>query len=234
MAGHPQEIIRKRKYLFTVSHMRARTTLLSHIFGSNTEICGHNELHISYRTTFDIYRLKANLLKEHNYTSATYLHDKILHNKLEIDPGLFGDQLKVVLVVREPVATLNSMAEMHRKVWGNDNYTHLEDYYCKRLAWLSENFGAIKDRVLFIDSDMMVKEPDNVLNELSKYLNLKVPLVKEYQVFGDTGQAGKGDPGDNIKSGQIVNTGRSADKKYNFGYSKAIQSHKMCSSLFQS
>ncbi len=216
-----KELLRPRNYIFIVSHMRARTTLLSHILASNTEICGHEEQHISYVRNIDLFKLKAQLRKEENYLEAKYLCDKLLHNRLSINERLFSKSDKFVVVVREPIGTFNSMAKMHIELWGNKNYMHLQDYYFKRLEYLKTFINKNRGVTFCIDSDKLEKDAANTLKELSGFLHLNSPLSSEYRTFDTTGEPGKGDPGVNIKSGKIVKVNREIGEVFDFDYNRA-------------
>lgn len=86
---------RRYQNLFLISHMRARTSLLSHIMGSHAEIAGYYEQHIAHWKRASDLRLRASLLEERLITPDTrYLLDKVLHVHLDPPPeapavGLF-------------------------------------------------------------------------------------------------------------------------------------------------
>jgi hypothetical protein len=200
----PQE-----KYIFMLSHMRSRSSLLSHILGSNDEICGYSELHYSYPKVPSLVNMHVELYQDLSCDfTDKYLFDKLLHNSMLLnDDVLERTKPKVILLYRAPQSTLKSIINMG-DLTGDDGYKNQSiatDYYCNRLRRLAEY--AKKDiDVLFIDSDELVNNTEEVLIKLSNWLCLASPLSSNYTIFNRTGVTGAGDPSKNIMSGQIVKT----------------------------
>ena len=67
----PLNIFFKPKYLFIFSHMRSRSSVLSHILGSNSQICGYSELQIPYIDKASIEKMRSLLSAEQKCTHST-------------------------------------------------------------------------------------------------------------------------------------------------------------------
>jgi hypothetical protein len=61
MLANPSNYISNNRYIFILSHMRSRSSLLSHILGSNREINGHSELHQNYTGRKSLLEMKLNI-----------------------------------------------------------------------------------------------------------------------------------------------------------------------------
>jgi hypothetical protein len=185
--------------------MRSRTSLLSHILGSNQEICGHHELHIKYRSYKDVLGLKYSLIDEPNYISSSYLFDKILHNHLDISQNfIFKYKPKLIITIRRPAETINSIINMNIKTRQSYTTQEVVKYYVNRLAYLANFSESHSNNYYFFESDSLIKNTKFVLEDISRYLSLSSPLNEEYNIFRGTGDPGKGDISDHIKSGKII------------------------------
>ena len=203
---HPGRLLQDKSYVLILSHMRSRSTLLSHILGSHPEICGYKELHLSYTSILSLLKLRVALEGIENFNQCRYLLDKALHNKLVIDTNIFNGKLKIIMLLREPRGTVSSMFKMHQKLNQNDNYLHLVQYYKDRLSYLHDFAEQHDHEYLFIESDNLISDADQELQRISEYLALKAPLQAQYKQFSETGIAGSGDPSENIKAGEIIDT----------------------------
>jgi len=205
MLKAPQHLIKRQTRLVLVSHMRARTSLLSHILGSNPEVAGYYEQHISHKR-FDIdLRLRVKMAAEGLLQSETrYLFDKTLHTHL--DP--FGEARIVQLVMlREPAATVASIVRMgleRNTVWQDEELGFA--YYCHRLKEIGYHFEQSKSPCAFINSDALVNSPTEILAKLTEFLDLNTALESEYKSFDKTGHAGSGDPSGALDAGKVVSS----------------------------
>ena len=209
----PQNIFCETKYLFVLGHMRSRSTLLSHILGSNPNICGHGELHHAYLHPLSLMKIRLDLnLDSDEPLKNKYLLDKLLHNRnIVSDKVLETIQPKVIFLIRQPESALKSIINMGRK--GRDaglaQYEPVDgalDYYVSRLAMLEMYANKLQGNYFFIESDELINQPDDMLARLSVWLELEQPLDKNYSIFHNTGKAGTGDMSKNIKSGKILKT----------------------------
>jgi hypothetical protein len=64
----------RTQYLFVISHMRSRSSLLSHILGSHPQVIGYSELHQSYQRWSDLLwrRTLAYLERRGGYETSTF------------------------------------------------------------------------------------------------------------------------------------------------------------------
>ena len=210
IALRPQNIFCDTKHIFLFSHMRSRSSVLSHILGSNQEICGYRELHISYRDRFALYEMRALLAEELNCElEGKFLFDKALHNKHHFSDDVFAAASpKVIFLLRSAESTLRSIINMG-ELTGDAGYKNPKMavyYYCSRLEELTSYAKRLNGNYFYIDSDSLVDEPEPLLQNLSTWLGLKQPLAKSYSTFDHTGKAGHGDPSVNIKSGVLKKT----------------------------
>jgi len=215
LALKPSVLTARSKYLFILSHMRSRSTVLSHVLGSNKGICGYSELFSSYNNYIDLLKLRIRRYKELQCEPKDkYILDKLLHNHIDISSEIFGSQTpKVILLIREPESTIKSIINMGHKVEDDwlKNEKNATEYYCARLSRLTEYAQILDGSYFFIESDDIVNNTDTVLNELSNWLNLDSPLENSYSIFGNTGKPGHGDPSNNILSRKITKTDSNSD-----------------------
>ena len=195
--------------------MRSRSSVLSHILGSHHKICGYSELHHSYYNSISLLKMRSRISEELQCKIKNkYLLDKLLHNKL-----VFSEELlrrvrpKIIFLLREPESTIKSIMNMGQITnieWYKDPEKAME-YYCSRLSKLENYSKKMNGNYFFIDSDDLVEDTENILNTLSNWLNLEEPLKKKYSIFPHTGEAGYGDPSQNIRSGIIKKTESHSD-----------------------
>ncbi len=205
---HPS-LLWSYRHLFLVSHMRSRSTLLSHILGSSQNIAGYFEQHRSYKRYHDLLRLRRDLLKLSSRRCQYYL-DKVLHDRLELaDCVLEHRKCKFIFLLRSGTETINSILRMiadgHSEP-RDDPLEYARSYYlqrCKRLVYYAERCG---QSAMFVDSESLVSQPKVVLQKLSKWLGLASPLSETYDLFEHTGKVGFGDFSENISVGRIVDT----------------------------
>lgn len=205
-----QNITCRTKYLFILSHMRSRSSVLAHILGSSPDICGYSELGLSYRGCMSLMKMRYKLSKDLECKlNHKYLLDKILHDRLIVsDKVLEIAKPKIIFLLREPENTIKSIINMgyiENIEWCRDP-VKATDYYCSRLSRLEEYAKKIKGGYFFIDSNDLMDKTESILDGLTKWLNLHKPLDKRYSVFRYTGKPGHGDPSDNIKSGILTKT----------------------------
>ncbi len=206
---NPQIITSESKYIFLLSHMRSRSSLISHILGSNPDIIGYYEFHSSYLTQMDLIKTRIKLFREFKCRFLNkYIYNKILQNKHIIDYNLFDGKLKLVFLIREPERTIKSIINMSLVVDGewHDYPNKILNYYISRLLFLQNYAKVVKGDFFFIDSDDFMINTDTVLDNLSNWLELREPLKKEYLTFNKTGKPGPGDFSEHIKTGVVKET----------------------------
>lgn len=198
-----------------LSHMRSRSSLLSHIIGSNNEISGYSELSIPYSKSFGLEKQKVILHKDElAVNSSMKLFDKILHNSFDFKELsiLNSTDNDVVIMIRNPRATIKSIVTMGVKN-NNAKYADINwacEYYKERVTKIVKMSSSL-ERFFLLDSEAIVDSPVESLNQLSEYLNLSTPLSPQYDSFNKTGMKKSGDTSENIKKGEIVKTKENND-----------------------
>ncbi len=197
--------------IFLLSHMRARTSLAAHIFGSHPEINGYYEMHISYEDVSALERqlaafLESDVLK----ANSRYLFDKLLHNDYLLRPERLGlANLKILISLAEPEHTLKSIVHLfaHKEVV--DLYAspaEAANYYATRVQALAEFAQTASQSYFYFDAELWQHAPEKLLSRLTQWLELDTPLSDRYQLFSQTGKIGKGDSSPRIYRGSIDKT----------------------------
>jgi hypothetical protein len=210
LASNPRLITCRTKYLFLFSHMRSRSSVLSHILGSSSDITGYTELQIPYLTRAHLLKMKLLLYQDFKIDlQGQYLLDKILHNKVAFSSEILRvANPKIIFLLRKPKDTIKSIVHMNL-VTGIRDYSTVEEaleYYCSRLLQLERLSKKMSGRYFFVESDELIDNADEVLSRLSDWLQLENKLSKYYSTFEKTGTPGFGDPLENIKSGVLRKT----------------------------
>lgn len=211
-------ILYPSKYIFIFSHMRSRSSVLSHVLGSNPDICGHSELHLPYKGRMSLLKMRIELFNDLKCNlKDKYLLDKILHD-FQFSEKIFEIvKPKVIFLLRDPESTIKSIINMGYLTgieWYKDP-KQASDYYCTRLLQLEEFAKRTGDDYFFVESNELVNNTESILERLTQWLNLDEPLDKRYSVFHNTGKTGRrgGDPSNNIKSGILEKTNDYPDIK---------------------
>jgi hypothetical protein len=203
---HPS-ILRPYKRIILLSHMRANTSLLGHVLGSNPQIEGYYELHIGYYSWKSFIRQKLKYFSEHSpKKNATYMFDKVLHNEHYVNPDVFSSDDIVIIMVRDPISTIKSIQKLFLKVDPSHENTNPENaraYYISRLEQLINLAKKLQGQYYFLNADDLTQSPDSILDFLTKKLELKTPLSKKYNLFKNTGVKGTGDSSENMVKGEI-------------------------------
>ncbi|MCQ8847219.1 sulfotransferase family protein [Alteromonas stellipolaris] len=210
LAGNSGLLISRPQRIYMLSHMRSRSSLLSHILGSNPEISGYSELSIKYRDRFSCLDQKIKLHQDGLVVdSSVKLFDKILHNSFDFKSTspLNSNGVDVLIMLRPPESTIKSIVTMGEKN-GNTKYADVNwasKYYVSRVEKLCTIANEL-ERFFFVKSDDIVENSEVTLSKLSNFLRLQNPLTVEYGSFNLTGKKKSGDTSENIKAGKIVKT----------------------------
>jgi len=203
---HPS-ILKPYKRIILLSHMRANTSLFGHVLGSNPEIEGYYELHMGYFSWKSLIRQKLKYFSEHRpKKNSKYIFDKVLHNEHYVDTGVFSDNDIFIIMIREPIATIQSIQKLFAKVDPKHEYNdekHARSYYVTRLEKLVNMANTLNGRYLFINADNLTQSPDSILSGLTEQLALTKPLSKRYKKLKNTGLKGAGDSSENMFKGEI-------------------------------
>lgn len=210
VATHPGTLLAPARYLFVLSHMRSRSTALTHVLGSHAEVYGYTELHRSYDTPTSLLGMRIDLRSDIGGSFAgCYLLDKVLHDLHVVPVELLArPDVRTLFLLREPVGTLASivhMARTRRLRSFNDGPAAL-DYYCGRLATLERLARALDGRFFHLSADDLVDRTEPTLAALSSWLGLRTPLVNAYRTFAHTGAGARGDSSAMIQRGHLAPT----------------------------
>lgn len=205
---HPRVFNQELKYLFLFSHMRSRSSLLSHLLGNHPEIVGYKEHFGIYNSNKHFQRLRLESWKEFHWDSPKYLLDKILHPHLTPTQNCFDEHpIRSIFFLRKPDQTIPSIVSMWKKR-KDPMETLIENattYYCDRIREITELATRLDPATwIFFDSNRIVTDTDQVLAELQTFLELTEPLSKTYKLFEGTGKPRLGDPSKYIKAGKVL------------------------------
>jgi len=209
-------LLRSRKYLFIVSHMRSYSTLLAHILGSHKEISGYAESNLSYRGNADLFKLRCVTCLHGNFKNdCVYVLDKIIASTVEVsDRVLANPDIVFLFLIRRPGPTLKSIVNILRREaeklgssWDEQSlYESGLARYLAHLDSLSDTARRISKqgrRPVLLEAERILEETATVLKQLESHLRLGSKLGENYSVFEYTGEYFKGDVSDYIRSGSI-------------------------------
>ena len=203
-------------FILVVSHMRSFSSLLCHILGSHPEISGYGEAQQPYRGRIDLDRLARKVRTQiGDVPLARFVLDKVLHNHLEIAPGVLArPDVRCLFLLREPRDTMSSVVNMARSLGHAGRFAdpgQVASYYAGRVAQI-ERYSALPDiDAVFVDAARLIDDTEAVLAGLTQWLGLASPLVPEYRTFPLTGRPGHGDTSANIRAGKVI---RDADLRH--------------------
>jgi len=202
------QILRPKRHVLLLSHMRAYTSLFGHILGSHPEIEGYYEMHIGYHSWKSLIKQKHLYYKEHKHkTTAHYMFDKVLHNEHHVSSDfLLNKNVIPIFSLRAPEETIPSILSLYQKVNPTHQFNNIEfatNYYIARLECLSSLSGKIPNQFYYIDAKMLVSNSPVTLKKLSDILQLNSDLLPEYKSMEKTGKGNSGDHSNELKTGEI-------------------------------
>jgi hypothetical protein len=207
--GSPEPARHTGSFILVVSHMRSFSSVLCHILGSHPEISGYGEAQQPYRGRIDLDRLARTVRGQMGDARlGRFVLDKILHNHLEIAPGVLArPDVRCLFLLREPRDTVPSIVNMVRSLRHDGPLADPEQaagYYVGRVAQI-EHYSALPGlNAVFVDAARLVDDTDAVLAGLSRWLGLASPLLPEYRTFPLTGRPRHGDTSPNIRAGKVI------------------------------
>lgn len=192
-----------RRYLFLLGTMRSGSTLLASILCSHPAVFGYGETHVVYRSAADFGELEARVCRAHGIDPADIgprrVLDKLLHDGLIRDPGIFGEiDLTCLFLLREPRRTLQSLVYQLGSTL-DDAFT----YYQERLASL-DRYAEAFPRSAFLTYEDLAGDPQRTLTGLTAFLGLDPPLVAEYRLQPLHDVKGVGDRSAAIRAGRVL------------------------------
>jgi hypothetical protein len=196
-------------FILVVSHMRSFSSLLCHILGSHPEISGYGETQQPYSGRIDLHRLARTVRGQiGDVPLGRFVLDKILHNHLELAPGVLArPEVRCLFLLREPRDTMSSIVNMVRSLGRDGPFaepTQVAEYYVGRVAQIEHYSGLPGLDAAFVDAARLIADTDAVLASLTRWLGLASPLVPEYRTFPLTGRPGHGDTSPNIRAGKVI------------------------------
>ena len=187
--------------------MRSYSSLLCHILGSHPQVDGYCETHIKYRSKLDLLRLRGRVVKlTGEPLRGRYVLDKVLHDYPLAASILRSRRTLAIVLLRRPVATVQSIVNMGLHYSNVAWYQDLElvaRYYEARLAALVRQSGELRGRVLFVEAETLLSRTAQLLQRVSGWLQLGEPLHADYRRFAHTGEGGYGDPSGVITTGRL-------------------------------
>lgn len=197
------------KPILLLSHMRAYTSLISHILGSNPEINGYYEMHIGYYSWKSLIRQKLRYLKNHELKpSSRYIFDKVLHNSHHINSTLFKDnKAHTIITLREPAQTIPSIISLFNQTNKNNEcatFIGAVEYYRERLNQLALYSTELKGSFIYFDAENIKHNTQELFSFIQDEIVLKHPLSAYYDIQKMTGVRNAGDLSKNIKEGKII------------------------------
>ena len=201
-------IARPNKHIFLLSHMRAYTSLLGHIVGSNPAICGYYEMHIGYHSWKSLIRQKMLYFeKEEPKNGFSFMFDKVLHNEHSISLDVLNShRAKAIFCLRQPQDVIPSILKLYGDLDPSHEFnseTFATQYYVQRLAMLAGIAQSVDREFFYFDADSIRLESDECLASLSDWLELQTPLSDTYALQQNTSKKRYGDSSDAIRAGRI-------------------------------
>lgn len=204
-------VVRPRRSLFLVSHMRSYSSLMGHILGSHESINGYAELHNEYSNFTHLYRMRAKVaMMGTGRLKGPYVLDKVLFNRWTLAPEILSrNEVYTIFFVRDPEATIPSLVSMaggpkNADVNWKADVEKATEYYVERVDNLVEIAATKPKHSAFFVAERLIDRTDETLAMLTSYLGLKSPLKPDYQKFENTQKRGFGDPGKYIATGTVV------------------------------
>ncbi len=210
----PTIFFSKKKYILIVSHMRSRSSLLSHIF-----ISGYAEISQAYHSFRDFLGLRYEVWSSNNHSlQGDYVLDKVLHNRYCIaDSVLLSPSVYICYLLRRPEDSIRSimqLVKMHpgASVWQSPE--RASRYYQARISQMARYGKKDSHQSFFIESDDLIDKTEMALGSISNWLALDEPLRSSYFLFERPGEPGYGDPSKAILAGMVISNKDSYEDIY--------------------
>lgn len=199
---------RRHQNIFLLSHMRAYTSLLGHIMGSNPQVCGYYEMHIGYHSWKSLIRQKLLYFQdEAAKPDLTYMFDKVLHNDHDVAVHLLDlPRVKTLFALRHPAQTIPSILNLYRTVDPSHEYNSAEfstNYYIGRLLELERLASTMQNAFFYFDAEAVKEDTRHTLAQLSDWLELATPLQPEYELQKKTSAERAGDASPRLRAGVV-------------------------------
>lgn len=193
--------------------MRSYSSVLAHVLGNSPEIDGYGETHLQYRDKHDLCRLRKKVAHSTGVIPrGRWLLDKVLQNNILLpDDMIVKGNMRAIIFLRSPESTIRSIVTMLRARKRDPSFPVPSpdwacDYYVSRLHRLRMDGERLGKYGIYFDAEALIHHTHGILDSLSNWLELKLPLTPSYQVSLRTGEFGFGDPSSNIYAGRILNS----------------------------
>ena len=225
-------VLLPKQHVFLLSHMRAYTSLFGHIMGSNPEICGYYEMHIGYYSWKSLVRQKLLYFKnEEIKPKFSRMFDKVLHNDHQVSNNILNSKrTKTIFSLRRPQDTIPSILHLYKDVDPSHEFnseSFATDYYMQRLSELESLAGSLQQAFFYFDAESLKQDPNECLECLSDWLQLRIPLSPNYGLQKNTSKKRFGDTSANLEAGRVIE-GKSAYTDFRFDadtMNEAIRMH---------
>lgn len=191
------------RVVWILAHMRSGSSLLQHLLISHPRIFGCGERNATYGSERDLDRLAVDVYYRRRELWRRYplLVDQINHDRFLIDESLL-DHPRVcpIFLIRRPEDAVASMVDVLGRHYGMTRQQAV-DYYVERLDALAR-YAELCRHAFFLTYEDLLENTREILADLTTFLELKSPLVEQYQTFSFTGRSG--DPSPRIHSGRVV------------------------------
>lgn len=188
-----------------MGHMRAGSTLLTHVLLGHPDLIGCGERNAAYRSTTDLDKLEiaSRMHRRAGLRRVRYAVDQVNHDLLTPEPGLLADErVRCIFLIRDPDPTIRSILELTRRYYEPWSEARAEDYYVSRLGTLARHADIIgRDRLVALTYGELVTQTQSALRRIESFLGLESPLHERYALQKFTGV--RGDPAEKILSGRI-------------------------------
>lgn len=214
---HTFKIIKPKKHIVLLSHMRAYTSLLGHIFGSHENIEGYYEMHTGYYSWKSSLKVKLMYYQEHaTKPQGLFMFDKVLHNEHFVSPELLNTpQFFTLIAIRDPQTTIRSILSHYQKVNPEHEYNNFDfayRYYQQRVQNLSAIAEQIEGQFVYFDADAIKTKSEQTLATISSVLGLNNQLTPNYTKMEKTGARFSGDNSSELFSGEIQTQRKARDE----------------------
>jgi len=153
-------------------------------------------------------------MEENNGKETIYL-DKLLHNNCDISDNIINsDRVKIIVYIRKPEKTCQSILHLANKTQGMEPYQNIDyvaNYYYSRLKFISDFSKRVSRDSLFFKAEDIIQDSEKILSNISSFLGLSDRLDSNYKIFKRTRQPGAGDVSNYIRRGVVVKN----EHKYN-------------------
>jgi hypothetical protein len=203
---------RHARALYIIGHMRCGSTALSNILCSRDDVSGYGEGHFGYQQPGALGVLALKQMKRGRWKpGATYLFDKILHSRFDIEAEADFFTARAIFMVRRPAEVIRSIRKLYESI-GSDEYSTDDaaaDYYAERLEAMLALWGRFSPgRRAGLSHDALTSDTDAQLARISRHVGLNPPLINAYRRPNTVAAPGVGDPLSSHKFDRIVAAGR--------------------------